>query len=130
MQLKRVILRTLMCSGIDYANHLAKIKDWQDNEVDKTNIADAKALGDRIFWLVEISVPDLFSANRRKIGEILLDASCLPTPSNKFRNFELARLSGGFYTLYSKRTKTELLFGYTPCTIMSHVELYGCEGTK
>ena len=123
----RVILRTIMCTAVQYADHLARVKDWDLNEVDKANITNIKKSGNRILWLVEISVPELFPANRRKVGEMLLTAGSFSSAARDFRNFELARLPG-FYTSFDSNTPDgKVKFRYIPCALTSHVELFGSE---
>ena len=123
----RAILRTIMCSGIQYADHLARVRDWQYNKVIAQNISDIKRTGLHTYWLVEVSIPDLFSSNKRKVGEILITADVSSSSARDFKNFALARLPG-YYTLYSGRTsEDEVQLKYVPCALESHIELFGSE---
>jgi len=46
------------------------------------------------FWMVEASAPELFSATRRKFGEILIKSDVLAPKSLNWSLFLLARLPG------------------------------------
>ena len=49
-------------------------RDWQENaeDADLLDIFEAN-LPDHL-WMVEVSIPELFPANYRKLGELILDA--------------------------------------------------------
>ena len=79
--------------------------------------------------MVELSVPDLFAANRRKIAEVLISAEIEPDPNRRFRNFILARLPGWFAFL-NKIDRSGPHFMFAPTVVREHVELYGCEAPK
>ena len=80
-----VVLRTLYLTCDQYVAHLRESIDWQ-GQSEKTQIPDKFAgnLPEHL-WMIEISIPELFPANYRKLGEILLDArvSLTPYPSSE-----------------------------------------------
>ena len=47
-------------------------------------------------WMIELSLPELFSANLRKVGEVLVRAELLPATDRDLTSFVLARLPGYF----------------------------------
>ena len=75
-------------------------------------------------WLIELSVPELFSANRRKVGEVLLRADVDPGIKRNFNNFVIARLPGNF-VLYDGGGPSNPRYTFIPSGAKSHVELYG-----
>jgi len=75
---------------------------------------------------VELSVPNLFSANTRKLGEVLLRAEVPASPTRDFKNFLLARLPG-YFALYKGGGALNPKFKFIPSGVKSHVQLYGCE---
>ena len=78
------------------------------------------------FWMVELSVPELFSANKRKVGEVVLRAEISPTTRRDFKNLLLARVPG-FFAVYVDGPPSNPRYEFLPCRLKSHVELYGCE---
>jgi len=77
----------------------------------------------------------LFSANRRKIGEILIRADVDAGTQMDFKNFFCARLPGCFVVIEdgkavaSASTRVQPKFLYVPVGVVDHVELFGCEET-
>ncbi len=69
--------------------------------------------------MVELSIRELYSSNRRKIGEILFDPTHEEPKASK--SFLLARLPGGL--VISPKTRLE----FVPTRKLRHVQLYGCE---
>ena len=77
-------------------------------------------------WMVELSVPELFSTNRRKVGEVLLRGDRSPGTGRDFTNFLLARIPGYFVFLTgSDYSNPE--FSFLPSAIVGHVALFGCQ---
>jgi hypothetical protein len=74
---ERIVFRTTLISKEDYLATL-KPQDASD-ESWKARLADA--LPDR-FWMEEVSVANLFCANRAKLGEILISPTRLPTAND------------------------------------------------
>jgi len=71
-----VVLRPIFLSGEQYLDHLNELKGWDEVERISPKILSAlKGIKKGSFWVIEISLPELFPANRRKLGEIVLDAT-------------------------------------------------------
>jgi hypothetical protein len=123
---KQLVVRPLLIDGSEYRRHLTKLHDWDGNP-----LASAALEGlDMYFrkeavWMVELSVPELFSVNRRKVGEVLLAADKTPTLKHDFSNFVLARIPG-YFIHKPDRQSSELSF--THAGIQGHVQSYACEG--
>ncbi|GLR94007.1 hypothetical protein ACVMFA_007310 [Bradyrhizobium liaoningense] len=79
-----VVLRTTFISSQDYQSHLQKLDDkiqlpapaptWITPGEGKPNSFDSfmRSLPDN-FWICEISLPQLYGGNRKKLGEVLID---------------------------------------------------------
>ena len=56
-----------------YLEYLRGCRDWQGNSDDTEPLNKPEALLPRMLWVIEVSVPHLFPANERKLGEIVLN---------------------------------------------------------
>jgi hypothetical protein len=74
--------------------------------------------------MVEVSVPEVFPTNKRKLGEILLDASRDLSPETDGASFVLARLPGYFVFFDSLDANAEPVFSFTPNQLRSHTRLF------
>lgn len=76
-------------------------------------------------WAIEISTPQLFPANERKLGEIVLDATQLlnlEDDSASYNVFIFARLPG-IYMLGGEIINGTPQFTPVPSEILSHTNL-------
>ena len=120
-----LVIRPILVNGTDYVNHLKKIRDWEKNRIRDAMIQVLKLfLQDDLYWLVELSVPELFSANRRKVGEVLIRADYEPSTKRDLKSFVIARLPNNF-VLYDGGGPSKPHYSFIPSGIESHVELYG-----
>jgi hypothetical protein len=120
-----IVLRPILVDGSEYTAHLSKLKDWDRDKVRRDLIAWLKPFRPTMVWIVEVSVPELFSANRRKLGEVVLLAEQRPGQDRDFGNFLLARVPGFFAFCTGDLAKPEFLF--EPSGVQGHVPLFGCE---
>ncbi|TVM03342.1 MAG: hypothetical protein CV087_05605 [Candidatus Brocadia sp. WS118] len=119
-----VVLRSLFLSGERYLDHLAEIRGWNDRQIeciDKNTIEDLRKVLKGFFWIVEISVQELFPANRRKLGEIVLKATKASREDGDYSNFVFARLPGTF--VYPQVLGKLIPLVTSPSQIGSHTEL-------
>jgi hypothetical protein len=72
---------------------------------------------------VEVSVPDLFSTNKHKIGELLLDATRPFTNKADFTLFVLARFPGCYLFFDKLDGQGKPQFIKVKSLIQSHTEL-------
>ena len=91
------------------------------NETICTNYNDNK---ERLYWLIELSVPELFSANRRKVGEVLIRSDIKPSAKRDLNHFVMARLPGHF-VLYERGGPSKPRYRFIPAGIKNHVPLFG-----
>lgn len=73
-------------------------------------------------WMVEVSIPDLFPANRSKLGEILLNATIKPTQKLDYGTFVLARLPET-YAFHNPTPSAKSLFSQFPSNLHHHTKL-------
>lgn len=70
----RYVLRSLLMSKSSYQAHLARVADHEGNRFSEREIRLTDSLPDW-FWMVEFSLPALFTGNRSKLGEMFV--SCV-----------------------------------------------------
>ncbi len=125
-----LVLRPYLLDPAEYTAHLEKMKDWQGKPVRETLIRDLRAnLTKERLWMIELSVPELFSANLRKVGEVLVRAECFPSVDRDLSNFVLARLPG-YFALLAGGSSADPQYQFIPSGAEGHVELIGCEDGK
>jgi len=121
----QLVLRPILITGKEYSRHLNKIRDWAQDRLEATLTIEP----DSFLWMVELSIPELFPANRRKVGEVVLRAESTPTHTRDFKNLLLARVPG-FFAVYLGGPSSNPRYAFLPCRLQSHVELYGCEEAR
>jgi transposase-like protein len=109
------VVRPLLLAKHDYLKYLKLIRDWDFNKEYNTIIEKlAKILPD-YFWMVELSLPELYSANYSKIGELIM------TVNNSQIDLAMLRIPGKYsFTGKSYRGK----FFFFESGLKSHVPLY------
>ncbi len=119
-----LVLRPILISGADYAKHLKAAKDWTGNKIRRAIIRTLKEyLKEQYYWLIELSVPELFSANRRKVGEVLIRANKEIGIARDFGSFVIARLPENF-VLYDGGGPSNPRYQFVPSGTRDHIELY------
>jgi hypothetical protein len=121
-----LVFRTILVSGASYRDHLRRISDWRSNKMSEEQLTGLEHLrADEKFWMVELSVPELFPANRRKIAEVLIRAEVPASSKRDFNSLLLARLPGCF--AIPMDGGPDSAFAFLPNSIEGHVELSECE---
>lgn len=122
---QQVVFRAQALSSTEYVKHLRKLRDWEGNKEDSELCKLFwQELPDYV-WAVEISTPQLFPANKRKLGEIVLDATHGLTYEEESAGNEVfifARLPG-IYLFGGKVNNGSLGFTPVPSEIQSHTGL-------
>lgn len=70
---ERRIFRTTLIDSATYADML--LKGQRIDKVSKSNASRLTKALPELMWMVELSLPNLFLANRAKLGEVLIDAT-------------------------------------------------------
>src|SRR5207247_9472997 len=87
---QEVILRAISISKREYIEHLTSMRDWHNRRF-PTSIRQLSEFLSAQIWMIEISLPELFPINKRKLGEIVLDATTTPTHFRAYETFPLPR---------------------------------------
>ncbi len=122
---QQVVFRAQAMKTTEYVKHLCSLRDWEGNGENPTL---CKLLGKEMpefIWAVEVSTPQLFPANERKLGEIVLDATMdLTSQEETSANdvFIFARLPGT-YMLGGEISNGTPQFISVPSQIVSHTDL-------
>lgn len=122
---QQVVFRAQAMSRDEYVEHLCSLNDWEGNS---ENPDLCNLLGQEMpeyIWAVEVSTPQLFPANERKLGEIVLDATKeldLDDDSSVNEVFIFARLPE-MYLLGGEITNGNPQFTQVPSMLVSHTEL-------
>jgi hypothetical protein len=127
---KLLVVRPNLITLDQYCSHLERIRGWKHNRIDARMLEVLRSLAaDQVLWMVELSVPELFSANLRKIGEVLIRAQQdigTRTLRERLSGFFLARLPG-YFALLTGIKKQKPRFSFVASGVEGHVELFGCE---
>jgi hypothetical protein len=122
---QKVVLRAICLDRASYVTHLQSIQDWNGIREDPETIKSLESLSPDVLWMIEISIPHLFPANERKLGEIILDARMPLQPDGDvhYGAFVIARLSGQFVVL-NEMNNGGPSFETVPSRIQSHVAVW------
>jgi len=78
-----LVLRCLLMERTDYVRHLREVRSWEGVPLEAATITRLENNLPERFWMIEASAQELFTASRRKFGEILLSCTIpLPRPLN------------------------------------------------
>jgi hypothetical protein len=73
-QSQKLVCRTLLSRKAEYVSTMSTVSDDRGKQLTKAEIQRLrKALPDR-FWVTEVTVPNLYTGNKRKLGDILTPA--------------------------------------------------------
>jgi len=121
---QKLILRTVPATNVDYADHLAAIADREGNRESRTALFEAiRQHVARRLWITEVSIPDLFSTNLRKLGELVLRADVPMATSNHYGLFVMARLPGVYAFFQRLDGRKHPRFSLIANQIIGHTEL-------
>ena len=119
------VFRPVLVEGADYAQHLRKLRGWSKGSV-RPGVIDSinRALEGHKVWVVEMSTPELFSTNLRKIGEVVLWSDNTPRVNRDITTFILARLPG-YFVFYDTGGASKPIFEFYSSGVNSHTQLFG-----
>jgi hypothetical protein len=113
-----LVLRTILLRKEEYIDHLSDSEGWEGQKVNVGVIEELKSDLPEWLWMVELSAPELFSATRRKFGEVLLRADIsIPSPLD-FSLLLAFRLPGHVIQLQGGSIK------YLDSEASSHTQLF------
>ncbi len=117
IQQQDTVARTLLMSRERYHAHLTHATDWEGHQ-ENTKIASflCNEILPEDFWMVELSLPDLYSANYSKIGELLFTLQ----PEGLRIDLAILRISEQYAIKLPSRSDLVSI----PSCLKSHVPLY------
>lgn len=129
-----VVFRTRAISREEYVSHLSNMRDWSGHSMKIFNNNIMEMLPG-LLWMIELSIPEVFSTNYGKLGEILLpgDVFLSVIDNQQHENdtpyldkVAFARFPGVaiISTRQDEQSKRNS-FVDIPCDITEHVPLYG-----
>ncbi len=110
-----MVIRTLLVNNVDYINHLTTGKDFYDKSFSKEEIVKMTSHLPDHFYLSEISMPDLYTANKTKIIDVLY--KCDEKPGDIFDSWIQIRLPG--FCMFNSQESPILNH-----SIISHVPMF------
>lgn len=121
---QQIVFRAQAMRTEEYVSHLCGLRDWEGNW---ENPELCNLLGQEMpefVWAVEVSTPQLFPANERKLGEIVLDATMnLDLQEDSVNEvFIFARLPG-VYLLGGEIDNGTPQFTPVPSRLVTHTDL-------
>jgi hypothetical protein len=118
--IQRIVLRAIAVDQDEYIKHLSTEQDWNQHSEDQVAIKVLRKLLPKNLWVVEVSIPQLFPANERKLGDIVLDAGVQLNPDQQFSShFFFIRLPS-LYIFYRGQGQD---FLSVPSNLTSHLPL-------
>ena len=122
-----LVVRPILIQSSEYLEHLGKVVGWDYSRIRSSIIQTLREWPEfpkGWVWMVELSVPELFSANRRKVGEVLIRVD--QAPGCDIGNYVLARVPGYFaFPVGGRADAPEYRFFDNGA--QGHVALFGCE---
>lgn len=119
-----LVLRPILVSKAEYIKHLKEMCDWDEHTLDHDLINAFDTYMNEIpYWIVELSIPELFPANKRKVGEVLIRGNIDFDEANPFNSFVMARLPR-FFALYANGSGGSSAYEFIPSGIDGHVKVY------
>jgi hypothetical protein len=89
----RFVLRTILISRDRYLSHLRSSRAHDNSSIGSADIAHLGSLPDW-FYMVEFSLPALYTGNRSKLGEVLIEGFTPPDPADQMTSLLAVRLPG------------------------------------
>jgi hypothetical protein len=93
---KELILRTVAATRDQYIAHLRTMADWQEHREEAELVTVLASFLPEKLWMTEVSIPDLFSTNLRKLGELLLNGALTVSDQPDYSKFVLGRFPGRY----------------------------------
>lgn len=89
----KFIIRTFLIKKTDYIKSLSQ-KDVEGSSLEKSYLKHLKNNLPSTFWISEISLPELFPTNKRKIADIIIDSSKNLNKDNFYETLLFMRVPG------------------------------------
>jgi len=123
-KMQKAILRAVAIARDEYLRDLASVRDW-DGHGERADVVEVlQKLLPEILWVVEVSIPQLFPANERKVGDVILNPLITFDENNPvdFKLLLLVRVPGHYFFVESVAGDTPT-FVHIPSQFTSHIPL-------
>jgi len=120
VQYNQVVLRAIAIDKNSFIRHVSTERDWNGNPESQTAISVLNNELPEKLWVVEVSVPQLFPANQRRLGEIVLNGSVGSNPYTTDNSSFLYARVPGLYLFQSSENEARN-FITVPSNITSHI---------
>jgi hypothetical protein len=119
----QIVLRAVAVEKTVYIDHIRNLKDWDGNSESKDAIELFNKNLPEAFWVVEVSIPQLFPANESKLGDIVINGQIELDLNDIYRHLLYVRLPGAYYMLSKTSTgdTSDIYFKDFPSNLTSHV---------
>jgi len=114
----KFVLRTILIEKSKYLDHLQSSRAHDGTAMASHEIEMLKGLPDW-FWMVEFSLPALYTGNRSKLGEILIDGFAQPDTADLGKSLLFVRLPS---LLMLKNTSGQM--AYSASSMHAHSPIY------
>lgn len=121
---KELILRTVPITRDAYCQHVRDIQDWERHSEDPATVDDLANICPDQMWMVEVSIPDLFSTNLRKLGELLLSSDLTISDRPDYQMFVLSRFPGRYMLFDRLDGRRQPRFVTASSGLQSHTPLW------
>jgi len=110
------VIRTLLVSRSQYQGHLQQMLDWDFGRLEDKDVQTLTEQLPESLWMCEVSLPDLYSTNKRKLGEVLYGIQLSKEPEDCIDGFLACRLPTLSLVLHGDelRSYPNSLNGHTP----------------
>ena len=126
-KINRLVLRPILIEGAEYVKHMNDVCNWDGKKFPRNmgNMFFRDRLKEK-FWMIELSIPELFSANKRKVGEVIIRAEESIGTVRNFNSFFFSRLPSCF-AFYDGGGTANPKYAFIRNGVKGHIELFGCE---
>jgi len=124
---QQIVMRAQSVIREEYITHLSALQDWEGNNEKAALCASLLERLPPVLWMVEISTPQLFPANERKLGEIILDAGKSLNGADGFNPYDVfihARFPEYYFFGRDIDAEGKPRFLSIQSALLSHTSLY------
>ena len=89
-----IVCRTLLVEKAEYVSQIATATDSDGQKVGEQQISRLNSILPSLLWITEISLPDLYTANKHKLGDIVTKAATTKDEYLRGTNIIFAWLPG------------------------------------
>ncbi len=118
-----IVLRAVFLKDSEYTDYLKRARDWSYKTENEKLLGSIKSIMPENMWMVEISIPEIFSTNYSKLGEIILDAGVTDPLGADTPAFIMIRIPGHYFFNVSTNPRDPKFIKVDSC-FQSHISLH------